>query len=80
MNLNLNGKNVLVTGGTRGIGAGFINAFADASAFVYVTGTNQETLNNLNKEASAQSKSVKYLYCDFSLEDSTKQFLQTVSV
>jgi 3-oxoacyl-[acyl-carrier protein] reductase len=36
---NFEGKSVLVTGGSRGIGLGVARAFSDAGAVVYLTGT-----------------------------------------
>ena len=42
-NFDFNGANVLVTGGTSGIGNGIANAFAHASADVTITGTRVST-------------------------------------
>jgi 3-oxoacyl-[acyl-carrier protein] reductase len=44
LDLNLNERTVLITGGTRGIGAAIADIFAQAGANVIITGTSNESL------------------------------------
>ena len=46
--IEIKGKKVIVTGGTKGIGERMSLAFAEAAADVYVTGTNREQIEELN--------------------------------
>ena len=41
-----NGKNVVITGGSRGIGFATAKIFAEANANVLITGRNEEALKN----------------------------------
>ncbi len=45
MNISLQGKIALVTGGSAGIGLAAARAFIDAGAFVYITGRRQQELD-----------------------------------
>jgi len=47
-------KNVLVTGGTNGIGEKIAHAFYTCGARVIVTGTNTEKINNINKNKDSK--------------------------
>ena len=79
MHINFQNKTVVVTGGTRGIGAAMVEAFLETGAKVYATGTNREALKELNESARSKSKKVEYLYLDFSLSDSVNKCLATLS-
>ena len=48
--MNFEGKVVLVTGGTRGIGRAIAKAFKDAGATVYITGTTEERTKKVAEE------------------------------
>ena len=55
-------KNVLVTGGTRGIGAAIVKEFISKGYSVFYTGTKENDSNE------------NYIQCDFLDEDSLFQF------
>jgi 3-oxoacyl-[acyl-carrier protein] reductase len=50
MNFDFSNQNILVTGGTRGIGEQISNDFLKAGANVIVTGTSQESLSRLSDD------------------------------
>ncbi|MDL2210157.1 SDR family oxidoreductase [Desulfovibrio sp. OttesenSCG-928-O18] len=67
MNLNLGGKRVLVTGGSRGIGRGLVLAFAGEGAhvaFSYVS--HEEAAWEVEREARDHGVTAKALHADLS--------------
>ena len=52
MDLNLRGKNVLITGSTQGIGRGIANLFAEEGANVAICSRSPESVNKAIKEIS----------------------------
>ena len=52
MNIDYTGKSVLVVGGTSGIGAGIVAAFAAAGATVTATGATQKEVDAAPRNAS----------------------------
>jgi len=79
MHIDLENKTVVVTGGTRGIGAATVEAFLESGARVYATGTDLQVLNELNESAKSKTKPVEYLYLDFTLPDSVSECLGILS-
>ena len=65
-------KTVLVTGGTRGIGAAIVKRFYDLNAKVLTTGTDKQLLEKLNETSGSR---IKYLHLDFTSIKSIKGFL-----
>jgi NAD(P)-dependent dehydrogenase (short-subunit alcohol dehydrogenase family) len=59
---NFEGRNVLVTGGTSGIGAAIANAYADAGASVTITGTRASS-------ADYEADLSRFGYLQLDLED-----------
>ncbi len=77
VDLTFQGKTVVVTGGTTGIGAAIGEAFEEAGASrIILTGTPLEDVERLQQEAAQQGRTaVEYLHVDFSIEDSLNSFL-----
>jgi 3-oxoacyl-[acyl-carrier protein] reductase len=77
---DLSGRTVLVTGGTRGIGAAIGAEFeAAGAASVILTGTSVDTIEDLNDQAATAGRStVSYVQVDFADEGSTERFLDFV--
>jgi 3-oxoacyl-[acyl-carrier protein] reductase len=79
MNIDFENKTVVVTGGTRGIGAAMVAAFLESGAKVYATGTDIQVLNELNESEKLKSKPIEYLYLDFTSGDSVNGCLEILS-
>ena len=52
MNINLNEKNVLITGGTGGIGSEIVKSMHSLGANIFISGTNQQKLENFSNQFS----------------------------
>jgi len=79
MKFDFDGKTVLVTGATKGIGAAIASAFENAGASLILTGTQQEQIDDLNKYNMQQGKEhIRWLRADFSSAESTSIFLETI--
>ena len=77
MNLDFTNKTVIVTGGTRGIGASLANAFCLTGAKVLVTGTKNE--DDVNLDISNHKNNVHYHQLDLLSNESVQQFLYAVN-
>lgn len=78
MTFNFSGQKVLVTGGTRGIGAEIAAGFASAGAKVTITGTAASSLNEFTKKYKGLE--VEFDAVDFSDLKSTEAFAKKVEV
>lgn len=76
MQIDFQGKTVVVTGGTRGIGAAMVETFLAAGAKVYTTGTDVGVLDKLNESARSKSMPIEYLHLDLSSPDSVDDCLK----
>ncbi|MCK4358211.1 MAG: SDR family oxidoreductase [Candidatus Cloacimonetes bacterium] len=67
LSIDFRGKNVLITGGTMGIGAAIVEDFKHAGANLIVTGAEDiEIINKLNDEAKRNNNNkIKYIRVDF---------------
>ena len=63
---DLDGKVVLVTGGSRGIGAAIARTFATCGALVVICGRNEEALRNQMNAINTAGGKCKYSVCDIS--------------
>ena len=70
-------KTIIITGGTRGIGAAMVSAFSGAGANVIITGTKEPSAVNL--DLIKNNRSIQYHQLDFSSDESVKKFIHTVN-
>jgi 3-oxoacyl-[acyl-carrier protein] reductase len=76
MHISFEDKTIVITGGTKGIGAAMVEVFLESGARVYATGTDLQVLKELNESAKSKTKPVEYLYLDFTLPDSVNDCLE----
>ena len=75
--LDFKGKNVLVTGGSRGIGAATVRAFARSGANVaYNYNKNYRAADNLKQECERLGVDVYFHECDVSVYTEVELFVQ----
>ena len=77
MNLDFTNRTIIVTGGTRGIGASLVDAFYQTGGKVIVTGTMNK--NDVNFDISKHKNNVDYHQLDLLSDESIKQFLDAVN-
>ena len=73
MKIDFSNKTVIVTGGTRGIGAAIVELFQQCNADIIATGTDTKEIDRLNREPSGSK--LKYMHLDFNSNDSVQSFL-----
>ena len=76
MEIDFSNKTVIVTGGTRGIGAAIVELFQQCNAQVIGTGTNTKELERLNQES--KEKKTDYIHLDFTSNESVQRFLEFI--
>ena len=69
-------KVTIVTGGTSGIGEGCVRHFAEVGAKVVAASIQEEEGNALAADLKGKGKTVDFVYCDVSSEDSVKALVQ----
>ncbi len=74
--MNFLNKSIVVTGGTRGIGAQTVKMFAAEGANIICTGRNKAKLSELQKKAP---DNVKYVQLDLDDEESVISFISCLS-
>ena len=72
MNIDFSNKTVIVTGGTRGIGAAIVELFQHCNAQIIATGTNTQELKKLNQKFKGNK--TDYFHLDFTSKDSVQDF------
>ena len=73
MKFDFSNKTIVITGGTRGIGAAIVESFQKCNAEIIATGTNNKELDRLNRESAG--KIIKYIHLDFTSNESVQEFL-----
>ncbi len=71
--ISLEGRVALVTGGTRGIGKAIVEQLQEAGARVLATGTNENQIKNLNKEN--KKSGLTYLTLNLNNPENVKSFI-----
>ena len=77
MKIDFSNKTVIVTGGTRGIGAAIVELFQQCNADIIATGTDTKEIDRLNREPSGSK--LKYIHLDFNSNDSVQSFLDFIN-
>ncbi|WP_366249703.1 glucose 1-dehydrogenase [Terribacillus aidingensis] len=72
---DLKEKNILVVGGSKGIGIDIAAAFADKGAAVVITGRNKEDLEKAEAELKSINKSCTYVQADITKIDDIEQMV-----
>ena len=76
--LNLSGKNVLVVGGTQGIGAGVAIRFSQLGSSVVIAGRNETLAKNVISQMESNHKSdsqeFKFLKVDATMIEDLERF------
>ena len=78
MQIGFDGKTVLITGATRGIGRQLAHDFGELGANLILTGTKADQIEKLNRslEKEGARQDTEYLCADFSKEGSLLDFLR----
>jgi 3-oxoacyl-[acyl-carrier protein] reductase len=71
--INLENRVAIVTGGTRGIGKSIVNKLLEAGSQVFATGTNESQIKKLNKKN--KNNSLKYLQLDLNDLNNVNKFI-----
>ena len=75
MELDLKGKQVLITGGTRGIGLSAAKAFAGEGCIVHITGRKSSDLEHVKKEIGPNYQVYTHI-CDLKESGATKKLAE----
>jgi 3-oxoacyl-[acyl-carrier protein] reductase len=80
MDLKLKGKNVIVTGGSRGIGRSIALTFAEEGANVATCARTEEPLNEVGELIRSKGVKAYTQKCDIGDHAALEQFLETVKL
>jgi len=80
MNKALKDKVAIITGGTRGIGRGIAELFAEQGAQVIITGRSatNSAADEINSKLGTEDGSVKYIGCDMADKEAIKSLVESV--
>ena len=76
MKIDFSSKTVIVTGGTRGIGAAIVELFQQCNADVIATGTDTKEMDRINRDPSGGK--LKYIHLDFKVSEIFLKLLCTI--
>lgn len=76
MAFDVKGKNVVITGGSKGIGAGIANVFLKEGANVVISGRNEEDGKKFVEEAEKKGYSPKFFSADVTDKKATEELYQ----
>ena len=74
--MSIEGKVIIVTGGTSGIGEGCVRHYAEVGAKVVAASIQKEEGNALAAELKGKGKTVDFVYCDVCKDDSVKALVK----
>jgi len=78
MNLNLNGKIILVSGGAKGIGGAIVKALAIENAFPIIIGRNANDNINMLQEITDLGFKADYFTAELSMPDQCKNIIDAI--
>jgi NAD(P)-dependent dehydrogenase (short-subunit alcohol dehydrogenase family) len=78
MDLHLQGKVVIITGGAKGIGAGITRAFAAEGAVACILGRNGDEAREIVKELQAKGQQADSFLADMTDEAAVKQAVEDI--
>lgn len=78
MDLQLQDKVVIVTGGAKGIGAGCVEAFAAEGAIPVIVGRSPEAAEKLSEGIRARGQRVDFIEAELTSEDACRDAVATV--
>lgn len=78
MNLNLENKTVLITGGSKGIGKGIAKAFAAEGSHVVICGRGLEALNEAKEEIEQNGGSILTVQADLTKQEDVDYLISEV--
>jgi L-fucose dehydrogenase len=78
MNLNLNGKIILVSGGAKGIGAAIVKALAIENAFPIIIGRNEDDNLKMLQEIKDLGLKADYFTAELTAPESCKTIVDTI--
>ena len=76
MKINIQNKNILITGATGGIGRSIVKSFNGDNNNLLMIGTNENKLNTLSRELDGNTK---YIACDFNNYKNVKKIITKIS-
>ncbi len=76
--INLDGKVVIVTGGTRGIGLEIVRTFCEHNAKVILFGSKEETVKNTCELLKKEGKNVLGYYPNLTDEEEVKKVIEEI--
>lgn len=76
--MSMQGKHVVVTGATRGIGRGIAVAFGEERANVYITGRTEPLLKEVASEINALGGTCHYFVTDHSSDNDVKELFSSL--
>ena len=77
LSFNFQNQTVIVTGGTRGIGAAISKAFLEAGAFVYaIYAGNDKAANEFKDQVKEKAEFLELIKCDVSNASEVNQFFE----
>lgn len=76
MKLDFNNKIIIITGGTRGIGAAIVEILSQCNASIIATGKDNIELDKLNNDSS---ENITYKYLDFTSDESIISFINYIN-
>lgn len=80
MDLHLEGKSVIVTGASQGLGKAIATEFAHEGAHVFISSRSEEKLKKAQEEIREKTgnKTVNYAVCDMKKDDQIQSLVQKV--